>query len=244
MKQQHEALGFEDVIVDGWTLHDILGQGRFATVYRASEVNSKEEYVLKIIPNIEARNNESDKLKLLREKGVINIPTVHSVIADSILVLSPVGSIISPLKGGAFTRGTHWSALVEVLKVAHENNIIHRDVKPDNIFINPNGGGIVLNDWGSSCDVNIDTPFVGSLPYCLYDMPVDGRHVPTPDLDLVALVRTVFCMMTCRYPPIDFASASIFWSDNIQEGTYWNDAVTHAMDRNYDELKKIFKKLL
>jgi tetratricopeptide (TPR) repeat protein len=77
--------------------------------------------------------------------------------------------------------------LCAALAYAHHNNVIHRDVKPANIFVQPDGR-VKLLDFGiarleekKSGDINLTRPghIIGTLGYMaperLRDKPVDGR---------------------------------------------------------------------
>jgi serine/threonine-protein kinase len=77
--------------------------------------------------------------------------------------------------------------LCAALAYAHHNNVIHRDVKPANIFVQPDGR-VKLLDFGiarleerKSEDINLTRPghIIGTLGYMaperLRDKPVDGR---------------------------------------------------------------------
>jgi serine/threonine protein kinase len=246
----HQELGYEDVEVPDWTLKDILGHGRFATVYKAQHEHMEHDVVLKMfkIDDDSVRESEVSTLTSLRAMGVRNIPVVEELCPSAtdekcFLAVSPIGSPILPVMGGDHTNGTHWATLVRVLQAAHRAGIAHRDVKPDNIFLH--GDSIVLNDWGSSCVIGQSIRFAGTPAYCVDRPGEDGCHVPTASSDLLALVRSVYSMLTLRVPPEeghdDIAS---FWRRSFRDGTVWHEAIASAVNADYDALCDALAKML
>jgi len=90
------------------------------------------------------------------------------------------------------------------LEHAHENNIVHQDIKPHNILITPNGKA-KLTDFGIAHDITttIVTPtgketIMGTAHYL---SPEQVRGEPaTPKSDLYALGVTLYEMLTGKVP--------------------------------------------
>ena len=240
--QPHGDLGFKEYRVEGWQLCAILGSGRFATAFRAKKQNETtgEEYVLKLFDSSDKAECENEYLtlrKLRDEGGVIANPKPGEWQQDGsqcFLVVSPVGREVLPMWGGCETDGRQFRVLVDVLEQAHSLGIAHRDVKPDNIF---QGGdeGIILNDWGSSCQIGERTMFVGSMPFCVDGPDIDGMHSPSAETDLKCLVRSVYAMQTTRYPPLN--GYEDFWNKRFFGGSIWSVALEDASNKNYNGLR-------
>jgi serine/threonine protein kinase len=86
------------------------------------------------------------------------------------------------------------------LRAAHKIGIIHRDVKPGNIFITQDGG-IKL------CDFGIATPFDGSVEDILAGTPnfmppeqLIGTETPDARIDIYALGITFYTLLTGKIP--------------------------------------------
>jgi serine/threonine protein kinase len=238
------------VCIPDWTLCDILGHGRFASVYRAKRHNTSEEVVLKVYNAVDGAvcDQEYNTLQSLEKAEVSNVPVVIERWMNSgsgeerMLAVSPIGRNILPIVGGQRTNGSHWAVLVDVLQGAHSAGIAHRDVKPDNIFLDDNNS-VLLNDWGSSCKINVEVLFVGTPAYCDKLPDTNNRHTPSASSDLKCLVRSVYSMLTMQVPPEDLDDISPFWATCFREGTVWQNAIELANDTNYDVLKSLLATL-
>lgn len=100
------------------------------------------------------------------------------------LLLSPVGTRFTSLS----FKLHHLQKLLETLRIAHEANIIHRDVRFANIFLLPENQ-ILLNDWGSSTEGSYVQLVAGCPPpFCHKDLVDVADAVPEPKHDLYSLV--------------------------------------------------------
>ena len=87
----------------------------------------------------------------------------------------------------------------------NNNNIIHRDVKPENIFM-ANEDLLILNDWSSAYQipesgVAESIPWVGTRFYSSSVISATGQHVPRKQDDLISLVRTALVVYCNQIPP-------------------------------------------
>lgn len=83
--------------------------------------------------------------------------------------------------------------LLSGLKVIHENNLIHRDIKPDNIiFVN---GKPKLSDPGLVVEVGQSASFAGTLGF-IPPEALDDEEAIDQRADLYALGKVFYCMAT------------------------------------------------
>lgn len=107
--------------------------------------------------------------------------------------------------------------LLDALRVAHTYGWIHRDFKPNNVFVDQmNLSRIVINDWRSAARTDEACPFAGTV-LLFADRPnAYNYHVPTAALDLRCLVRTMFCVTKQRLPwveKVDWETLEAFWTE-------------------------------
>jgi serine/threonine protein kinase len=187
--------------VPNWILERGLGVGRFSRVYLAQPENDPQnQIVLKYYENGEMGRRELNWLSRLVERE--NVPKVfasqnldHHAFA---LMVTPVGKSVLPAPNNVWITPKMIVTLCGVLSYAHEKEIIHRDVKPDNIFLAGDTNTIFLNDWSSAATCGRECDYHGTP---LYGEKKVERHVPTKELDLCSLVKTAFSMMKQISPP-------------------------------------------
>jgi len=90
------------------------------------------------------------------------------------------------LKGGRLTPSQYWPILAQVtegLSFAHSMNVVHRDVKPDNIFLLTDGR-VKLTDFGIARAVDYEQThltktgvMMGTLAYVSPEQLQDAKNV-------------------------------------------------------------------
>jgi serine/threonine protein kinase len=148
-------------IVDGFRLVELLGRGGAASVYRAEHEDGRKVAVKVLHP--EHGGDSRARRRLLREAYVANRighPNVPRVLGDGMTADDAAYLIVELCEGktleakrddpGGITCDdlVRWTdELLDVLAVAHELGIVHRDIKPQNLMITPEGQLKVL-DFG------------------------------------------------------------------------------------------------
>jgi Tol biopolymer transport system component len=146
--------------IDHYEIVGWLGAGGMGVVYRARDPRLGRDVALKLIPEtfaVDAGRVQRFEQEA-RAAGQLNHPNILAVYDIGVYAGSPY--IVSELLEGESLRSRlHSGALpsrkaidyarqiAEGLAAAHERNIVHRDVKPDNLFITRDGR-IKILDFG------------------------------------------------------------------------------------------------
>ena len=210
------------VLCKKWRLVRVLGRGGMSTVFAAVHRNGKRVAVKVLHPDLalDARR----KLRFLREGYIANRvehPGAVSVLDDdtdvdgtSFLVMELLeGETVSERQARSKTKLSLPEALVvahktlDVLHAAHRLGIVHRDVKPGNIFLTTDRT-LKLLDFGIAR--------VNELPELGADATRTGATLGTPAFmapeqararsdeidartDLYAVAATLFSLITGRH---------------------------------------------
>ncbi|WP_371673629.1 serine/threonine protein kinase [Streptomyces sp. NBC_00289] len=218
----------ERLELPGYDIHGVLGQGGFATVYRASQLAVGREVALKVDSRTLA--SPRDRQRFLREvtaagqlSGHPHVVSVYDagVLADHrpymVLELCPGGSLGDRLRHSgplsveeACDVGVAMSGAVAA---AHTAGVLHRDIKPGNIMIN-RYGAVALTDFGLAAmprpGQELSVTREALTPAYA---PPEAFHLaePTPAGDVYSLAATVYALLHGRPPhfPEDGSQLSI-----------------------------------
>jgi serine/threonine-protein kinase len=117
---------------------------------------------------------------------------------------------------------TYIRQIALALKHAHENNLLHRDVKPDNILIDRQRGEAKLADLGLARDREANSSGGATAPGAavgtpFYMSPEQARgKALSPATDFYALGGTLFHLLTGRIP-FTGATAAVIMARHITD---------------------------
>ena len=148
---------------DKWKLDDLIGVGGMAAVYSATHRNGMRVAVKMLHTELSVASGEI-KTRFLREGYVANKvehPGAVQVLDDESDDDGTVFLVMELLDGETLAHRFERKArslvieevllvsdqVLDVLAAAHEKHIVHRDIKPDNIFLTRTGG-VKLLDFG------------------------------------------------------------------------------------------------
>jgi serine/threonine-protein kinase len=150
------------VLASKWTLDELLGVGGMAAVYAATHRNGARAAV-KILHDVAARDQEA-RDRFLREGYLANQVGHEGVVAvlDDDVTADGTPFVVMELldgatldavceqRGGVISTGEAlWIAdqVLDALGAAHQKGVVHRDLKPQNLFLNRSGKVKIL-DFG------------------------------------------------------------------------------------------------
>ncbi|WP_405822146.1 serine/threonine protein kinase [Streptomyces sp. NBC_01390] len=208
---------FERTGVPGYEVVEVLGQGGFATVYRARQLSVGREVALKMDSRVLA--TDRDRQRFLREvtaagqlSGHPHVVAVHDAgVLDNghpymVLELCPGGSLGDRLQrqgplpvAEARDIGVR---IADALAAAHADGVLHRDIKPGNIMID-RYGNVGLADFGLAAmprpGQELSVTREALTP--AYAPPEAFRLAePTPAGDVYSLAATIYALVHGRPP--------------------------------------------
>jgi len=103
--------------------------------------------------------------EVFRQKGILHLvfEYVEKCLID-VLDANPAG--LGSEAARPLTR-----QLVRALEHCHSHNVIHRDIKPDNLLINPSDNSLKLCDFGSACKMSGKAPLTDYVATRWYRAP-------------------------------------------------------------------------
>ncbi|MEP7124672.1 MAG: serine/threonine-protein kinase [Byssovorax sp.] len=140
-----------DLLSDRYRLISPIGEGGMGTVWRAHSLSLQRDVAVKLIRRDRESAEAVDRLQLeARAAGALEHPSIVRVFdlgetsfGDPFLVMELLqGESLADIidNGGPMREPRAVAMMLPVaaaLQAAHEKGIVHRDVKPDNIFVVP-----------------------------------------------------------------------------------------------------------
>lgn len=201
-----------------------LGQGSFSRAILVTDESTEKPYVLKICSKERIKKTNSKKNPLLNEylilkycKSVAGIPREHGYFEDEKYVYLVQDYIRGEdlfewlnrgNKPEAFEIFCIFYSLYSIMKKLHEKNIIHHDIKAENILICDKQKTITIIDFGLSEMIDPKKPLSTSCGgtielICPEKIGKSKEDKPAYDgkiSDLYALGVVMFCLMFKRFP--------------------------------------------
>ena len=192
----------------------LIGRGGFGAVYRAHDAEHDREVAIKVL---QGTLGETERRRFDRERQTMgrlgahpNIVPVHeSGYTDQgegyiVMSLATKGSVADRLEREG---PLPWRDAVGIIapiaraaQAAHEQGVLHRDIKPDNILIdaydNPRltDFGIAAVASNATATTSTTATIAHAAPEVLHGLP------PTPAVDIYALGSTLYNLIIGRPP--------------------------------------------
>lgn len=213
--------------IGGLMIHEMVGRGAMGEVYRAEQINLQRPVAVKRIAG-----HLTDQASMLArfEREARLVATLNSPHVVHVYEFGPYDDhagdqhvllVMEWIENGRSIRqcmsdnvGMPWPMVARIfehscfgLAVAHDNGIVHRDIKPDNLLISPQGL-VKIADFGlahasDSSALTAEGAIIGTPNY-LSPEACNGEEV-TVSGDIYSLGATMFHLLT-GCPPYSAAT--------------------------------------
>ncbi len=213
------------VLEKRYRLEERIGRGGMGTVYRATQIAMNKIVAVKVMNPDLARNNEAARRFHREAKAASLLSHPHAIrvidfgqaaTRDLFMVMEfldgrPLSTVMREEAPFPLVRAAKVGCeIAQALAEAHAANLVHRDVKPDNVFLLDVAGdadfvkvldfGIAkfLTGTGDSA-VTKTGGFVGT-PQFMAPEQAEGHVVVTPAIDVYSLGVILYSMLSGQHP--------------------------------------------
>ncbi len=205
--------------IGGYTVVRLIGQGGMGRVYLARDEQLRRDVAIKVLHPSKARDPAATR-RFLREGRAAaavdhpHVMTIHQVGEEEGLPYIVMQRLVGrTLKQARQADGR--LPLPEVLRIgreiaegleaAHRQGLVHRDIKPDNVFLQEPHGQVRIIDFGlaranadAGLDVTVDGSIVGTPAYMSPER-VEGGMLDAKS-DLFGLGVILYELLADRLP--------------------------------------------
>ncbi len=210
-----------DRSIGKYLITEVIGRGSFSIVFRGKHRDLDMPVAIKMMRHDLALEpefyknfrNEAAAIAALKHDNILRVYDFEERFRTLFIIMEYIEgeSLRDKLaRAGTVSPETVANYMVQIcagLSYAHAQNIIHRDINPLNIFVQP-GGMVKILDFGLACPAGTETyEFFGMMSYNAPEQisgdPVDART------DIYSLAVLAYEMLTGRKPYPDASPSQV-----------------------------------
>lgn len=242
-------LSFQMAVAGRYSILRELGRGGMGVVYLAHEVHLDRLVAIKVLPpELSARTQLRERFlreaRLAAKLSHPNIIAIHAVDQTDDFVFYVMAYVdgetlaqrvhargpLSTSDGIALLREVAWA-----LGYAHQQGLVHRDVKPDNILIESGTGRALVADFGIAAAAGdvLGDGVSGTPEFMSPEQALGGDADPRSDL--YSLGATAFYAMSGRLP-VEGTTTTEILAKQVTEAPRRLEAVGARVPRKLSQL--------
>ena len=242
-----ESMFQENEILNGtYQILRPIGQGGLGVVYLAYHIRLQKYVVVKrITRNFSGNLAARTEVDILKDLHHPNLPQVYDFVQDYRSVYTVIDYVEGDTLDTYIQAGTVFTEqqlmrwfrqIVEVLVYLHnrEQPVLHTDIKPGNIIINPNGDAVLI-DFNISIGADSEGVLGYSLPYASPEqIEIARASVAGHSMDYELDARTdIYSLGACFYRLISGDAPAINEESYplAQMGLDFNEAFLRVIDK-------------
>ncbi len=206
-------------VISGYELTEAIHEGAKTIIYRGKSLEKEQPVILKVLkdeyPTLDAvarLKHEYQIVRNLEHSGIIKAYQLQTASNRLILVYEDFGGI--SLKQLLETQQLSLeycleiaAQVVQALAYLHRHEIIHKDIKPANIIINPHTGIVKLSDFSIASELYKESTAItypneieGSLAYMSPEQTGRMNRIVDFRSDFYSVGVTFYEMLTGKLP--------------------------------------------
>lgn len=243
------------LIGDRFRLEGPIGEGGFAVVFRAMDLELEEEVAIKLFKEDTKEPNALVRFKQeMRFARRISHPNVVSTFEFGVhkgayfITMELMGGtdleVFTRHMGGRLTPGLALKLMIQGfdgLQAAHDQGVVHRDIKPRNLFVLEGGQVMKVMDFGiaqtaqGAADLTRTGRVVGTPCYIAPERLRRGIKNLTAASDLYSMGVVLYRVLTGALPFDDRDVASLFHRV-LNKKPRLPSSAAHWLSRDLDEV--------